>query len=88
MSDQGTGCTTEKTCPRCTATFECQSAGCWCNDVRLSAARLKWLERHYENCLCPACLASIESCSEPGVNAPNQSESSSPLTECVWEINE
>lgn len=66
MSDQGTGCTIEKTCPRCTATFECRGAGCWCNNVRLGAAKLKWLERHYENCLCPACLASIESCCDLG----------------------
>ena len=64
MSGQGLRCTTEKTCPRCTAIFECRSAGCWCNNVRLSAAQLKWLERQYENCLCPACLASIESCSD------------------------
>src|SRR5277367_5220752 len=26
------GCSTEKTCPRCAATFACQSTGCWCND--------------------------------------------------------
>jgi Cysteine-rich CWC len=62
MSDQGAVCTIEKICQRCAATFECRSSGCWCNNVRLSAAKLKWLEKHYENCLCPACLASIESC--------------------------
>jgi hypothetical protein len=62
MSDQETRDITEKSCPRCAAFFECRSSGCWCNDLQLSAAKLKWLERQYENCLCPACLTSIESC--------------------------
>jgi len=61
MSDQGAARIIEKTCPRCKATFECQSNGCWCNNIQLSDAKLKWLKLHYENCLCPACLASIDS---------------------------
>ena len=61
MSDQQTSVTTEKTCPRCAAVFECLSGGCWCNDVRLSAAKLESLQRKYDDCLCPTCLASIES---------------------------
>jgi len=31
--------------------------GCWCEQVRLSAAMLKWLDRTFDDCLCPACLA-------------------------------
>ena len=64
MSDQGAVCTIEKICPRCAATFECRSGGCWCDNVPLSAVKLKWLEQHYENCLCPACLANVESCTD------------------------
>lgn len=60
MRDQAIAPTTTKVCPRCAATFECRSGGCWCTDVRLSAAQLDWLKQHYENCLCPACLANIE----------------------------
>jgi hypothetical protein len=61
MGDQSAIGATEKICPRCLATFECRSGGCWCTDVRLSPTKLEWLNQHYENCLCPACLASIES---------------------------
>jgi hypothetical protein len=64
MSDKETCGLIKKTCPRCTAIFECRSGGCWCTDVRLSAAKLKLLERKYDDCLCPRCLASIESFSD------------------------
>jgi hypothetical protein len=46
-----------KSCQRCGADFECWSGGCWCNNLRLSSATLKWLERSYDDCLCPLCLA-------------------------------
>src|SRR5579859_688318 len=46
-----------KTCPRCKERFECALGGCWCEQVRLSAAMLKWLDRAFDDCLCPACLA-------------------------------
>jgi hypothetical protein len=65
MSDQEGTRTTEKICPRCAAAFECRSGGCWCTDLSLSATKLEWLKQHYENCLCPACLARIESCGDP-----------------------
>src|SRR6476646_230612 len=46
-----------KNCPRCKERFECRSDGCWCAQVRLSAAMLKWLDRTFDDCLCPACLS-------------------------------
>ena len=46
-----------KKCPRCKESFECSMGGCWCEQVRLSAAMLKWLDRTFDDCLCPACLA-------------------------------
>ena len=46
-----------KTCPRCKERFECRMNGCWCNQVKVSAALLKWLDRTFDDCLCPACLA-------------------------------
>jgi hypothetical protein len=57
-NDSQTPCRSErKTCQRCGAGFECRSENCWCNDVNVSPATLKWLERSYTGCLCPACLA-------------------------------
>jgi Cysteine-rich CWC/Family of unknown function (DUF5522) len=47
----------EKSCPRCGAGFQCCGGACWCENVRLSAAALAQLERGYDGCLCPACLA-------------------------------
>lgn len=52
----------EKICPRCAGIFQCHSSACWCANVQLSAAALKWLERQYDNCLCPSCLGSFSSC--------------------------
>jgi hypothetical protein len=51
------GVAREKSCQRCGSGFECRSAGCWCDNVRLSPATLKWLQRTYVGCLCPSCLA-------------------------------
>jgi len=52
----------EKTCSRCTATFDCHSEmrGCWCQDHLLSAEALAHLRQRYDNCLCPACLEVFE----------------------------
>jgi hypothetical protein len=62
ITGQAVVCATKKTCERCAATFECRSAACWCHEVRLSPATLKWLERQYEDCLCPDCLKSFSAC--------------------------
>ncbi|MCA9471665.1 MAG: cysteine-rich CWC family protein [Nitrospira sp.] len=50
----------QKSCSRCGATFECLSGhGCWCQDVSLTCEHLRWIESHYDNCLCPACLKAV-----------------------------
>ena len=69
VSDQAIPSTTEKICPRCAATFQCRSGGCWCSDVCLGPIKIEWLKQHYENCLCPACLASIESSAPEALEA-------------------
>ena len=46
-----------KRCPRCRQTFQCSTSECWCAQVRLSGPMLKWLERSFNDCLCPNCLA-------------------------------
>jgi hypothetical protein len=47
----------QKNCRRCGTNFECCSGDCWCEDIHLTAATLKWLQRNYTGCLCPACIA-------------------------------
>jgi hypothetical protein len=51
-----------KKCSKCEAPFTCQnqSAGCWCENVKLSAQMLTYLKENYENCLCPKCLQEFE----------------------------
>jgi hypothetical protein len=44
-------------CRRCGTGFECCSGNCWCEDIPLTAATLKWLQRNYVGCLCRACLS-------------------------------
>ena len=44
-------------CPRCGDGFDCQSGNCWCDNIALRPATLKWLGRSYEGCLCPSCLS-------------------------------
>lgn len=48
-----------KICPRCGATFECRSGGCWCTDLQLSPTLLEELRRTYPDCLCRACLEAL-----------------------------
>jgi len=45
-----------KTCGKCGRAFLCQSGGCWCEEVKMSAETLRWLSRAYDDCLCPVCL--------------------------------
>jgi hypothetical protein len=53
----GAGSAQDKQCQRCGASFECCGGNGWCANVPLTPATLKWLERSYAGCLCPACLA-------------------------------
>lgn len=48
-----------KKCSKCGVTFECcaETRGCWCEAYTLSTDILKELKEHFDNCLCPKCLA-------------------------------
>lgn len=53
----------EKTCSKCSASFTCknETRGCWCEDLTLGAETLALLRQQFDNCLCPACLATYTS---------------------------
>lgn len=52
----------QKSCSKCGAVFTCasESAGCWCEHIRLDAATLSKLQKAFDNCLCPQCLKAFE----------------------------
>ncbi|MGA8222196.1 MAG: cysteine-rich CWC family protein [Candidatus Acidiferrales bacterium] len=49
---------TQKKCGACGQLFDCgaPSAGCWCEEVKLTAEALESLCTRYGDCLCPRCL--------------------------------
>ncbi len=50
---------TQKECVACGGSFECaaESAGCWCEETKLTSELLAALRARYAGCLCPSCLA-------------------------------
>ena len=51
----------EKVCPKCGVKFEClHNVDCWCMQVKTSEQTLKLIQQNYTDCLCKACLESIE----------------------------
>ncbi|MGP8157660.1 MAG: cysteine-rich CWC family protein [Candidatus Acidiferrales bacterium] len=50
---------TRKECPACGASFGCSadSAGCWCQETKLTCEILAALRARHADCLCPRCLA-------------------------------
>ncbi|WP_099464889.1 MULTISPECIES: cysteine-rich CWC family protein [Parabacteroides] len=54
----------EKTCPRCGASFVCQSdniAYCQCSTVKLDVSQREYVKRlYYPKCLCKSCLEEIK----------------------------
>lgn len=50
-------------CPACGEPFACEIGlqGCWCSDVKVSAATLVTLRSKYKGCLCRSCLEKAES---------------------------
>ncbi len=48
-----------KICEACGQEFLCKSmaAGCWCEEINLTAAAREDISRHYRDCLCRNCLA-------------------------------
>lgn len=52
----------KKSCPRCDALFECKAGSilqCQCQTVYLTPEHLEYINRHYTDCLCAACLAAV-----------------------------
>lgn len=47
-----------RTCEACGKPFVCGASltGCWCFDIKLSAAKRKELRAQYNDCLCRECL--------------------------------
>jgi hypothetical protein len=45
-------------CEACGVSFTCGAtlAGCWCTEIKLSAATRAHLRSRYERCLCRECL--------------------------------
>ena len=51
-----------KSCPRCTASFECKSGSillCQCQRVVLNAEQIEYMQMKYEDCLCAKCLLEV-----------------------------
>ena len=49
-----------KKCSKCGEPFYCfanTGIKCWCEDIIVSEQILKQLQKEYEDCLCPKCLA-------------------------------
>ena len=49
-------------CPACGQEFACEISlqGCWCSEVKVSAATRDALRGEYKSCLCRACLEAAE----------------------------
>jgi ribosomal protein L34E len=52
--------TEKEKCPKCGKDFECgKSSKCWCYELDVPASILERIEKDYEGCLCPECLAEL-----------------------------
>lgn len=52
----------QKYCPRCSRLFECRVGSimqCQCSQIRLSEAEMRYIEKHYTDCLCFKCQEEI-----------------------------
>lgn len=53
-----------KVCPRCGGRFECNKVSishCQCQTLTLSAEQSAYISKRYNDCLCAACLAALQS---------------------------
>ena len=50
-----------KTCEACGQQFSCKvmAAGCWCEEIHLTAAARQEISRRYQDCLCRNCLERV-----------------------------
>ncbi|MFT3909216.1 MAG: cysteine-rich CWC family protein [Ferruginibacter sp.] len=54
----------EKACPRCGSAFECKVGdivNCQCHGIRFTNEMVAYLSKHYDDCLCRACLLELNS---------------------------
>jgi hypothetical protein len=53
----------ELICGRCGRRFGCgiDAGSCWCAEVTVEPARRQRLAEEYDDCLCPSCLALMDS---------------------------
>jgi hypothetical protein len=51
-----------KTCEACGQQFLCKAmaAGCWCEEIHLTAAARQEISRRYRDCLCRNCLSGFQ----------------------------
>lgn len=47
-----------KNCSKCNNLFvcDCETRGCWCEDLFIDLETLNELKKQFDNCLCPTCL--------------------------------
>lgn len=47
-----------KNCSKCNRLFacDCETTGCWCEDLYIDLDTLNKLKKQFDNCLCPTCL--------------------------------
>ena len=48
-----------KVCECCKQGFTCGQYGCWCSVVSVSERQMTWIEKSFQDCLCPLCLQRI-----------------------------
>jgi cysteine-rich CWC protein len=62
VTPRNTCAPTQKKCSACGQLFDCGApdAGCWCEDVKLTAEALESLRMRYADCLCSRCLATAQ----------------------------
>jgi len=62
-----------RTCEACGQSFACGASlkGCWCSQIKLSAAARQQLRERYRDCLCRECLMRFTG-SEPASDGSSQ----------------
>ena len=48
-----------KICEACRGAFVCGQYGCWCAQVGVTEAHMKWIEKSFKDCLCAICLKKV-----------------------------
>jgi len=48
-----------KVCECCKESFVCGQYGCWCARAGITEAQMAWIEKSFQDCLCPLCLQKV-----------------------------